>query len=72
MTIADHILDLLCAPHTQPLQQIDIAYRTSLLEASVRRTVQELTRANKIHVADYRGDRSAPRFAFGSSPSVTR
>lgn len=65
MTIAQRIVDLLNAPHATPLQQIDIASRLDLIEASVRRTVQQLTAAGKTHVADYRGVPYAPRFLAG-------
>lgn len=64
MTIAQQILGVLGAVGARPLQQIDIASRIGANQATVRRTVQELTRAGKIHVADYFGHPFAPRFAI--------
>jgi len=55
---------------TTPLDQTSIAFRTGDIFASVRRTVQELTKANRIHIADYRGVTGFPRFAFGPRPPV--
>jgi len=70
MSVKQQILDTLEGSKLFPLDQTSIAFRTGDIFASVRRTVQELTRANKIHIADYRGITGFPRFAFGPRPPV--
>jgi len=68
-SIPAQVLNLLGAPLQTPLTQSDIAYRTYNNAPSVRRTVQELTRAGKIHVVDYAGYAQTPLFAIGAKPA---
>lgn len=71
MTIAEQVLFILGAPFQQPLTQVDIAYRIGQNPPSVRRTCQQLQKAGKIHVADFRGLTSTPRLALGPMPILS-
>lgn len=64
MTVKEHILEILSEAN-EPLTQVQIADRGFLVDSSVRRTVQSLTRSGALVIEDYAGNgNGSPRFVL--------